>query len=220
VQIPFSIEEFLGVFRAYNLGVWPAQIGLYGLGLLLVVIALAGSEPARRWGVAGGLAVLWSWMGAVYHLNFFVGINPAARGFAALFLAQAALWITWAWRTPILDFRPLSATGRLVGGGLLAYALFVYPLLNVLFGHGYPEMPTFGLPCPTTIATFGLLSWASPRPPWFVWAIPVAWAFIGTSASFILGIPEDLGLAVTATLAVAVQLGSSKRQMPRSSSTA
>jgi hypothetical protein len=81
-------------------------------------------------------------------------------------------------------------------------------------------MPTFGLPCPTTIATFGLLSWASPRPPWFVWAIPVAWAFIGTSASFILGIPEDLGLAVAATLAVAVQLGSSKRQMPRSSSTA
>jgi len=214
MQIPFSIEEFLGVFRAYNLGVWPAQIGLYGLGLLLVALALAGTRPARRWGVAAGLAVLWAWMGAVYHLNFFVGINPAARGFGALFLAQAALWLAWAWRAPTLDFRPLSSTRRLVGGSLLAYAFFVYPTLNVVFGHSYPEMPTFGLPCPTTIATFGLLSWATPRPPWFVVAIPVAWAFIGTSAAFILGIPEDLGLAVAAILAVALHLRS--RWWPKS----
>lgn len=206
MHLPFSIEEFLGVFRAYNLGVWPAQIGLYGVGLLLVVLALAGTRPARRWGVAAGLAVLWVWTGAVYHLTFFVEINPAARGFGALFLAQGALWIAWAWRTPTLDFRPLSWTRRLVGGSLLAYAFFVYPLMNVVFGHGYPEMPTFGLPCPTTIATFGLLSWATPRPPWFLWAIPVVWAFIGTSAAFSLGIPEDLGLAVAAMLAVAVHL--------------
>ena len=215
MQIPFSIEQFLGVFRAYNLGVWPAQIALYGLGLLLVVVALTGSRPARRWGVAGGLAVLWTWMGAVYHLNYFVEINPAARGFGALFLTQAALWIAWAWKTPALDFRPLSATRRLVGGSLLAYAFFVYPLLNVVFGHGYPEMPTFGLPCPTTIATFGLLSWATPTPPWFVWAIPVVWAFAGTSAAFSLGVPEDLGLAVAAILAAALHLRLRWQPKPR-----
>lgn len=206
MQVPFSIEEFLGVFRAYNLGVWPAQIGLYGLGLSIVGFALVGTRRVRRWGVAVGLAVLWAWMGAVYHLNFFVGINPAARGFGALFLAQAAVWIVWAWRTPTLDFRPLSSTRRVVGGGLLAYAFCIYPLLNVVLGHSYPEMPTFGLPCPTTIATFGLLCWATPRPPWSVWAIPLAWAFIGTSAAFILGIPEDAGLAAAATLAVAMHL--------------
>lgn len=212
MQVPFSIEEFLGVFRAYNLGVWPAQIGLYGIGLLLVALALAGTRPMRRWGVPAGLAVLWAWMGAVYHLKFFAAINPAARGFGALFLVQAALWIAWAWRTPTLDFHPLSSTRRLVGGGLLAYAFFVYPLLNVVLGHSYPVMPTFGLPCPTTIATFGLLSWATPRPPWFLWAIPVAWAFIGTSAAFVLGVPEDLGLAVAAILALAVQLRSRRPQ--------
>ena len=82
----------------------------------------------------------------------------------------------------------------------------MYPLLNVLLGHRYPAMPTFGAPCPTTIATFGLLTWATPRPPWFVWPIPVLWALVGTSAAFALGVREDLGLLAAAGLAVAVQL--------------
>jgi hypothetical protein len=84
-------------------------------------------------------------------------------------------------------FRPPDPVQRLVGAGIVGYALVVYPLLNVLLGHRYPAMPTFGAPCPTTIATFGLLTWATPRPPWFVWPIPILWALVGTSAAFTLG---------------------------------
>jgi len=206
LRLPFSIEEFLAVFAAYNRGVWPAQLGLYGLGVFLVVVALRGSGPRTRWGIAAGLGLLWAWMGAVYHLRYFAEINPAAPLFGALFLVQATLWIVWTAQVPALRFRPEKTAQCVIGGLLLGYAVVVYPLLNLLFGHAYPTMPTFGLPCPTTIATLGFLAWATPRPRWYVWPIPVLWALIGTSAAFALGIREDLALVPAAILALAAQL--------------
>jgi len=206
MRIPFSTGEFLAVFRAYNEAVWPAQVVLYALGVALVLVALRGRRPLARWLVPGGLTVLWAWMAGVYHWRFFAEINPAAPLFAGLFLLQALLWLLWARREPALGFRPETTARRLVGGGLLGYALLAYPLLNIVSGHGYPAMPTFGLPCPTTIATFGLLAWGEPRPPWYVWLVPVAWALVGTSAAFALGVHEDLGLAAAAVLAGAVHL--------------
>lgn len=207
MQLPFSTEDFLAVFRAYNLAVWPVQIALYLLALVLVFIAVFGSRW-HRWGVTAGLAVLWAWMGAVYHLVFFSEINPAARAFGGLFLVQAVVWIVWARRSPAFSFKPSGGPRLVIGVGLLTYALLGYPLLNLILGHGYPYMPTFGLPCPTTIATFGFLIWAAPRPPWYVWIVPVLWAVIGTSAAFSLGMYEDLGLAAAGVLAVAVHLRS------------
>jgi hypothetical protein len=206
MSLPFTLEQFLDVFRAYNGAIWPAQLLLYGFGVALVLVAVRAPIGWGGRAVAAGLALLWAWTGAVYHLGFFAGINPAARLFGVAFLGQAILWVAWAWRTPELGFRPSVPVQRLVGAGILGYAFVVYPLLNVLLGHRYPAMPTFGAPCPTTIATFGLLTWATPRPPWFVWPIPVLWALVGTSAAFALGVREDLGLLAAAGLAVAVQL--------------
>lgn len=213
MQLPFSTEDFLAVFRVYNLTVWPAQIALYLLAFILVFIAVSGFRW-HHWGVSIGLAVLWAWMGAAYHLAFFAEINPAAQVFGGLFLVQAVLWIIWARRSPALSFKPVDGPRFVIGAGLLMYALLVYPLLNLILGHGYPHMPTFGLPCPTTIATFGFLIWATPRPPWFVWIIPVLWAVIGTSAAFTLGIHEDLGLAAAMVLAVAVHFKSKRGAEP------
>ena len=214
MQLPFSIADFLEVFRAYNLTVWPAQIVLYLLGAAVVCVALRGSARWRRWGVTGGLALLWAWMGAVYHLAFFSDINPAAHLFGAAFLLQAGLWLAWAWQSQSLTFRPANARQRSIGWVLLGYAFIVYPLLNVALGHGYPAMPTFGAPCPTTIATLGLLAWAAPRPPWFVWVVPILWSLVGTSAAFSLGIREDLGLLAAAILALAAQFTSRRAVMP------
>lgn len=211
MQLPFSIEEFLAVFRAYNLAIWPGQVLLYLLGVALVVFALRG---VNRWGIAGGLALLWTWMGAVYHLGFFSEINPAARLFGGAFLLQAGLWIVWVRRDPSLKFRPEDAIRLFIGWALFGYAFLVYPILNIAFDHGYPTMPTFGAPCPTTIATFGLLAWATPRPPWFVWLVPVLWALVGTSAAFTLGVREDLGLFAAALLAIVAQLTSRRAAAP------
>lgn len=66
----------------------------------------------------------------------------------------------------------------------------------------YPEMPTFGLPCPTTIFTIGLLCfavWPLPRSPLIV---PLLWCLVGAQAAFLLGVKPDLGLIPTGLVAL------------------
>lgn len=36
MQLPFTVEQFFGVFRLYNDSVWPAQIFLLALAILAV----------------------------------------------------------------------------------------------------------------------------------------------------------------------------------------
>lgn len=200
--MPFTLEQFLDVFRRYNDAIWPAQLGLGAVGLSLAAFVRA-SASAQRY-VAVVLAFLWAWSGAVYHLAFFATINPAARIFGGAFLVQSVLWLVWMVRE-----RPqLAALGdarTLVAGALLLYALAVYPALNTVLGHPYPTMPTFGAPCPTTIASFAVLASARARPPWWLWIIPVLWACVGTVAALSLGVREDLGLPIGACAAIAVQ---------------
>jgi hypothetical protein len=74
----------------------------------------------------------------------------------------------------------------------------VYPVLGQLGDHPYPRSPSFGMPCPTTIFTLGLLLLTRGRVPWWLIVIPAVWAAIGTSAAITLGIREDLGLAAAA----------------------
>ena len=74
------------------------------------------------------------------------------------------------------------------------YALIVYPALGYWLEHRYPAAPTFGLPCPTTIFTFGILLWTNRRVPFYVLAIPLAWSVMGFWAAISLGITQDLGL--------------------------
>ena len=64
------------------------------------------------------------------------------------------------------------------------------------------RIPTFGLPCPTTIFTAGVLMLATPRAPGLS-IVPVIWSAIGGSAAFLLGVPADIGLPI-AGIALAI----------------
>jgi hypothetical protein len=213
MSLPFDTATFLGVFADYNRAVWPAQILLYLLGLGLVLCSVRVSSRAARL-VPLGLAALWVWMAIGYHFSFFRRINPAATVFAVAFLGEAAMLIVWGRKTRILAFRPATALHRWLGALMLLYAFLLYPALNVALGHRYPAMPTFGLPCPTTIATLGLLVWASAQPPWWLWVVPLGWAAIGTLAAFALGMREDLGLLASALLAVGLMGPWARRGVP------
>jgi hypothetical protein len=79
---------------------------------------------------------------------------------------------------------------------VVAFALVGYPIIGTVTGHAYPATPTFGLPCPTTIFTFGILLMAARPLPRWVLAAPMAWAAIGAAAAFSLGITQDLALVV------------------------
>ena len=152
--------------------------------------------------VSAILALLWVWLGAAYHVAFFARINPVAYGFGALSIVGGLLF---AWHG-VIHRRFEFAFGRSVrtalGIVLLAFALVAYPVWSTLAGHGYPELPTFGLPCPTTIFTIGVLALASGTNLRAVLAVPILWSLVGSQAAFLLDVKPDLGLLVAGVSAV------------------
>jgi len=195
LRLPFDVADFFAVFARYNEAVWPAQIVLSALALGAVGLALRSRLWSDR-AVGGVLGLLWVWMGVAYHWTFFRAINPAATVFAGLFVLEGIVLLAWGAVLHELRFRTSLTVRDLVGALLLVFALAVYPLLGHAAGHRYPAIPTFGLPCPTTIFTLGLLLWAEPPVPRLLLLIPLAWSAIGASAAVQLGVWEDLGLVV------------------------
>jgi hypothetical protein len=203
--LPFDAHEFFEVFARYNSAVWPAPIALELGALVAVMLALRpGAGSDRVIGVI--LGGLWLWMGGAYHLGFFRPINPAATVFGVLFVLEGVLLLVITRRVKRLHFAWTRTTPGTVGAVLIVYALVIYPILAYALGHRFPATPTFGLPCPTTILTLGLLAWAEPPRPWSVVVIPLAWSALGASAAVQLGMWEDLGLVVAGGLILALML--------------
>ncbi len=93
-----------------------------------------------------------------------------------------------------------------VGLAIIAYAMLVYPLLGMAFGHGYPQAPVFGLvPCPTTIFTFGMLLLAAQPKRLLLW-LPLIWSVIGLFAAVKFGIKEDVGLILAGVVTAGLLL--------------
>ena len=202
MNIPFSVEQFFEVFALYNQSVWPMQIFLN----LLALGAVGWLFQHYRWQsrlVSAVLSFFWAWMAIAYHFVFFTAINPAAWLFGVLFLA-GAFWFAW---TGVvrerLRFHLRSGIWGWIGGILIMFALLIYPWLGYMLGHHYPAVPTFGLPCPTTIFTIGMLLFAAPPVPRSVFVVPLLWSAIGSIAAFQLGVFQDLGLLVAGLIGLA-----------------
>lgn len=201
MQIPFSVDQFFEVFRSYNNTVWPVQVLLNLFALLTLFLII---RP-RRWSsmaVSAIMGMLWIWLGAAYHLAFFARINPVAYGFGALSIIGGLLFV---WHGVIrrrLKFAFARDLRTCVGSVLVAFSLAGYPVWATLAGHGYPELPTFGVPCPTTIFTIGVLSLASGTSLRKVLIVPILWSMIGSQAAFLFDVKPDLGLLIAGVAAI------------------
>ncbi len=196
MDLPFTTEQFLEVFRAYNTAIWPAQIGAYLLGLLAVGHVIWKKGTSDRV-VIRILAIFWLWIGVLYHLIFFSTINQAAVLFGSVFIVQAVLFLVVDVSRRELDIGFGWDAYRIVGTILIVYALAGYPLVGAALDHGYPYAPMFGVaPCPTTIFTFGILLWARRRVPGWLLVIPLLWSLLSAAAALKLGIREDAGLLI------------------------
>jgi hypothetical protein len=195
-MLPFTIDQFFGVFAAYNVAIWPAQVVAYGVAAL----ALWGIAAKRPWGgrvAASVLAIFWLWNGIAYQLLFFVAINPAAYLFGAAFILQGLLFLAYGVIADRLALRFRGGWRGALALALIVYAAVAYEVLGHFTGHGWPRAPLFGVaPCPTTIFTFGMLMLSIRPLPSFLLAVPLLWAAVGSTAAILLGVPEDLGLAV------------------------
>ncbi|HNE23283.1 MAG TPA: DUF6064 family protein, partial [Leptospiraceae bacterium] len=211
MKIPFTTEQFLGVFAAYNQSVWPAQVALFAAALVILALSLKTFSFSSI--MSGSiLGVLWIWMGIAYHIVQFTSINPAAYVFGIACILQGLIFL-WNGFRRTLEFRFSWDVRGWAGGLLILYALILYPIVGSLLGHVYPSSPTFGLPCPTTIFTFGMLLWVR-KPPLIVLIIPVLWSIVGFSAALQLGIKEDVGLPMAAALVIILQVFATKAPQP------
>jgi hypothetical protein len=195
MNIPFTVEQFLNVIRDYNLAVWPMQIIFYLLSILVVYLLVRKTTNSDRL-INVILALLWLWMGIVYHLSFFTTINKAAYVFGFFTILQGLIFVYQGVFRNKLSYKFHSDLYGWAGFVFIVYALVIYPLTGYFSSHSYPYAPTFGLPCPTTIFTFGMLLFANRKVSLWVITIPILWAVIGTSAALNFGIREDFGLII------------------------
>jgi hypothetical protein len=171
-------------------------------------------KPGRNSGriISGILAFLWIWMGVVYHLLFFAVINKAAYLFGVVFIQQGILFLISGVFRNKLSFKSRPGVGGVTAVIMLIYALVVYPLSGYFLGHAYPSSPTFGLPCPTTIFTFGLLLLSQNKISVNLLIIPLIWSVIGFTAAFKFGMLEDTGLLIAGILTAAMTFLTNKKQ--------
>ena len=201
-MLPFTPEQFLGVFVNYNNAIWPIQIAAYVLGAVSIASLFRRTRAADRV-IAGILAAMWLWTGIAYHGVFFATINRAAYLFGALFVIQGAYLLYSGVHHDRLRFGLGGGPTVWIGAALVIYAAILYPLIGMWTGHVYPEMPVFGVtPCPVTIFTFGMfLLTTQPISRWLL-VIPFIWSLIGGSAAVLLHVPQDWLLLVSGFITV------------------
>jgi hypothetical protein len=195
MTFPFTQEQFLTIFTQYNLAVFPLQIVFIILGIIALWFIVKKSPMSDRI-ILLILIFFWFWMGIVYHILFFSSINPLAFAFGVLFIIEACLLIYLGIIKKQVEFSLTMDRYTLIGLIFILYAMIIYPVIGTVAGHGYPRLPTFGLPCPTTIFTFGLFLMSDKKFPLPLLVIPLIWSMIGFFAALSLGITEDYMLLV------------------------
>ncbi|MCF7885163.1 MAG: DUF6064 family protein [Candidatus Marinimicrobia bacterium] len=203
--MPFNVEQFLEVIKNYNLaiGILPVVIA-FSLGILAIWELVKKKKHADKL-INNILAVFWIWNGAVYHLGFFLKINPAARIFGILFIIQGLLFLYYGNFTSKLQYTFRKGVYYTIAWVLIVYAILIYNILSPFLGHVYPVAPLFGIaPCPTTIFTLGILIFTNEKMPKVILIVPFIWSLIGGSASILFGIYEDILLLISGVLTIAL----------------
>jgi hypothetical protein len=177
---------------------------MLNLAALIILFLIIKNVRHRNEYVSILLSFLWIWCGVVYHIIFFAEINPAAYGFGALFVLQGILLLLYGVVFKKLSFVININLFSITGTILILYALIIYPVIGILSAHSYPNSPTFGLPCPTTIFTFGVLILAEKKMFLPLLVIPFLWSLLGFSAAVNFSIYEDIGLPIAGIISIVV----------------
>ena len=199
METPFTPEQFFEVFEEYNTAVFPAQFLFIGLGILGIVL-IHKQKNYGNYFITGFLGFLWLWIGFIYHIGYFTSINKAAYGFGALFILQGAFFVRELFRSN-LEFNLKRNTRTYLGYFFILFGLLLYPLFGYLFGAEFNTTISLGLPCPTTILTFGFFMLTNSKFPKYLLIIPTLWAIIGTFAAVNFGVYQDFLMIIAAVIA-------------------
>lgn len=199
--LSFNLSGFLALLQDYNLAIRPLQGIAYGLGIAALLLAVRKTKYSGS-AVTVILAFFWLWTGIVFNLVYFRPFYPPAIVFAVLFIVQGIIFVSAAAGKPKLSFRFKADIRSSLALLMALYALAGYPLLEMLWGRGYPRTLPFGLvPCPTALFTLALFLLADRKLPWYIFAVPVLYSF-GGIVPVAAGIHEDIGLIAGGLLAL------------------
>ena len=211
--ILFSPRTYYRMFELYHQEIWPAQLVAVALALAILVL-MRRDDEWRGPVIAGLLAACWLWVAVMFHVRRYATINWAARYFAVLFAAQAALLI---WNGVVqrrLTFRRSAGSAWLVPG-LLLIAIAIPPLVARATGRTWSQVELVGLtPDATAVATLGILLVSAPRPPRTLMVAPICWCAIGGATSWALGSAEAWVPIVAAAGALTATVWRPRRRAP------
>lgn len=213
-MLPFTKNEFLESIFSYN-ALTGNAVWLFYAAAVSSLVLLARRKNFSSTLTFVFLAFIWAWMGIVYHFAVFTKINPAAWLFGFAFVVEGILFVKESGKGNRFELAPLNSLLGAFQTACFMYSLLLYPIIGSLSGHAYPFGPIFGLPCPTTIFTFGVLStFVGDRAVLVKLSIvPLLWSVIATSAAFFFDIYEDLGLPVFAFFFVLLRFIKSERSI-------
>ena len=190
-MLPYDAQALFALYARYLHELW-----LFALPLLILMLSMLAwiprGGPAIGRIVAGVLALGWLWVGLVFPGFYFTDLNFAAPLYAGLFILQGLL-LSWqgGLRGRLVFGYRRDAAGW-VGWLILLYALVAYPLLDYLDGHTAVLRLSGLAPGSNVLLTTGLLLHTAGRVPWYLFVIPVIWAFIAGFSGWVLGLWADL----------------------------
>jgi hypothetical protein len=214
MKIPFTTEQFFEIIEKYNLAVFPAQLIVILLGILSVILLHSNKELKNKL-IGGFLGILWIWIGIAYHFAFFTEINKAAFVFGGLFVLQGLFFLRETFYRKKLEFEFSGKTMEFVAYFFLIFGIVIYPILLFLLENSLETTITLGLPCPSTILTFGFLMLTSSKLSKYLLIIPALWTIVGTSAAINFGVYPDYLMPISALIAIIYLIVRKKEELSK-----
>ena len=209
----FSPRAYYRMFELYHQEIWPAQLIAVALALAILVL-MRRDDDWHGPVIAGLLAACWLWVAVMFHVRRYATINWAARYFAVLFVAQAALLVWNGVLRRRLIFRRSAESAWLVPG-LLLIGMAMPSLVGRVTGRTWSQVELVGLtPDATAVATLGILLASSPRASRTLMVAPLCWCVIGGATSWALGSAEAWVPIVAAAGALTAMVWRPRRRAP------
>ncbi len=214
-MLSFSIEEFLLVLESYNLDIWPLQIVVYVLIILVLFFSLKPTKYSTKI-VLSILSFLWLFNGIVFCFLYWAPTHIFGYIFGVCCVVQGLMFIYSISKSDITMSSP-DKTYTLTGILFVLYAIIGYQIFGYYLGHIYPEFFSVGLvPCPTTIFTLGIFLIINKSIPIKYFVIPLMISLGGFLAAY-NGIYEDIGLIIAGIISTILIYKEMRRLKERSS---
>jgi hypothetical protein len=204
MKFPFTRDQFFDIFEKYNATIFPMQIVLFLAGCLMFFLVFAKNKNLSKF-TGYVIGCIWLWTGIAYHILFFTEINKGAYIFGGMFIIQGILFIISTFQNKLLfDF--INTPTKIISCFFILFGLVIYPIISYMLEKSVVHIISFGLPCPTTIFTLGLLGLQSDSIKKRFLIIPFIWSFIGLYAAVSMGVYQDAAMPIAALYTIIISV--------------